>query len=176
LYKSLAEAAANCKQNLTAGLGSVLRVSNPVIVTDTVPKMGLESKLESYIQALKDQSCAARVNAACNLAEYGSRAACAVPALIDTIEDRNWVARIAAITALGEIGPAASPAVPTLIEALEQHELCVSAAIALGRIGQAAQSAMPELIQLRDRSSGFERWCAEEALRGIADSCYSLDS
>lgn len=165
MFKTLAEAAANCTRNITAGMDPVL--------TDTKRRrsisalISIDDQLHFLLQDLKNDDTSKRVSAICSVAEIGPKAAPAVPALMDAVEDIDWVVRVAAITALGEIGPGACEAVPVLIGALSREDVCVSAAIALGRIGPAASEAREPLTELKRRKLGFDCWCAEEALRLI---------
>ncbi|HYG74908.1 MAG TPA: HEAT repeat domain-containing protein [Planctomycetota bacterium] len=164
MVQSLAEAAANCTRNITAGIEPVLAPSG----TGRLEASGSrEDRVVGLIYDLKNGDCSRRVAAICALAELGKEAADAVPHLIEAVEDSDWVVRVAAVTALGELGSAARPAVPALIEAIEKDDICVSAAIALGRIGPAASAAIEPLKRLRKRKQGFDHWCADEALRAI---------
>jgi hypothetical protein len=180
MYRSLAEAAANCTRNIVTGYGpifsdrkslgvaAVLTRGNPEPSEDPAnTRVQPRERVPELIGALHNDDCSVRVNAVCDLARLGPDSSEAVPALIDALEDRDWVVRVAAITALGEIGAAARNAVPALIEALEKEDVCASAAIALGRIGPEAGPATEALTRLRKNRSGFIRWCAEEALRSI---------
>lgn len=165
MFKTLAEAAANCTRNLTAGMDPVLidnvkRRRSLCVLNDNNP-------LDSLLKDLKNSDTSQRVSAICAVAELGARAAAAVPMLVEAVEDSDWVVRVASITALGEIGPEARDAVPILIDALQREDVCVSAAIALGRIGPAAREASEPLTELKRRKLGFDCWCAEEALRLI---------
>ncbi len=178
MYRSLAEAAANCTRNIATGYGPIFsdrksggiaalltRESNPEIqITAGGETHGQVAQL---IARLQDADCGVRVSAVCTLAQFGPESSEAVPALIEVLDDRDWVVRVAAITALGEIGQAASSAIPHLIEALAKDDVCASATIALGRIGPSAQAAVEAITVLRRNRSGFIRWCAEEALRSI---------
>ena len=182
MYRSLAEAAANCTRNIATGYGpvfsdrkqlgvaAVLTRGQPTGNDATVDEANAKHPSERVpilIQALKQEDCSSRVSAVCDLARMGPSSKEAVPALIEALEDRDWVVRVASITALGEIGSDARDAVPALIEALDKDDVCTSAAIALGRIGPAAAPAVERLLQLRNTKHGFLRWCAEEALRSI---------
>lgn len=185
MYRSLAEAAANCTRNISTGYGPIFsdrkELGIAAVLTRGQPeasdkgepvaeKGNPEERVAVLVQALKEADCGTRVSAVCDLAKLGPQSKNAVPALIDALEDKDWVVRVAAITALGEVGNDAREAVPTLIEALEKEDVCASAAIALGRIGPAAKPAIDPLTALRKSKSGFLRWCAEEALRSINQS------
>lgn len=167
MFKTLAEAAANCTRNISAGIEPVMQDTTRRRRTIT-PLITYDDQVHLLLQDLKSEDTSKRVSAICALAEIGSKAASAVPALIETVEDLDWVVRVASITALGEIGPAARDAVPALIEALGREDVCVSAAIALGRIGPAAAEALEPLTNLKLRKLGFDCWCAEEAVRLIS--------
>lgn len=185
MYRSLAEAAANCTRNISTGYGPIFSdrkaLGIAAVLTRGQPETSSnaerggangtpEERVSALVQALKEADCGVRVNAVCDLAKLGPQSKNAVPALIDALDDKDWVVRVAAITALGEIGSDACEAVPALIEALEKEDVCASAAIALGRIGPAAKPALEPLTALRKSRSGFLRWCAEEALRSINQS------
>ena len=164
MYRTLAEAAANCTRNITAGL-------DPVLTNDSrhriPPVLSREDRLNSLLEDLQDRDNGKRVAAICQVAELGAHGAAAIPTLINSLDDSDWVVRVAAITALGEMGDNAAEAVPALIEALDKEDVCVSAAIALGRIGPVAKEAIEPLRNLSRRKQGFDCWCAEEALRLI---------
>jgi HEAT repeat protein len=181
MYRSLAEAAANCTRNIATGFGPIFsdRKSGgiaAVLTRDSVEAAPVvidgpeaRNKVPELVEQLKSPDCAIRVNALCALARLGPDSKEAVPALIQALEeDKDWVVRVAAITALGEIGDDAKEAVPVLIEALDKEDVCASAAIALGRIGPAARAALEALARVGKTKSGFVRWCAEEAVRSIA--------
>jgi HEAT repeat protein len=181
MYRSLAEAAANCTRNIATGYGpifsdrkelggaAILTREEPLsgVLHDDLEKANPTERVPELINALKNADCGMRVSAVCALARLGPASEGAVPALTEALTDRDWVVRVAAITALGEIGKGAGEAVPALIEALEKEDVCASATIALGRIGPAAKSALPALGGLQKSKSGFVRWCAEEAVRSI---------
>jgi HEAT repeat protein len=178
MYRSLAEAAANCTRNIATGFGPIFsdRKSGgiaAVLTRDPIVEPAIDggedsTRVPELVEQLKNSDCAIRVNALCALARLGRESKSAVPALIQALEeDKDWVVRVAAITALGEIGDDAKEAVPVLIEALEKEDVCASAAIALGRIGPAASAALDALANVRKTKSGFIRWCAEEAMRSI---------
>jgi len=165
MVRTLAQAAANCARNITAGIDPIITDRR----TNISPLIIGEDRVATLIDALKMGDCSQRVKAICGLADMGVDAQAAVPALMEAMEDRDWVVRVAAITALGELGSAAGLAVPGLIEALEKDDICVSAAIALGRIGKEAASAIEPLRRLKKRKQGFDCWCADEALRAIKE-------
>ncbi|HYF47913.1 MAG TPA: HEAT repeat domain-containing protein [Planctomycetota bacterium] len=182
MYRSLAEAAANCTRNIATGYGPVFsdrkQLGVAAVLTRGQPEgkdiavaeghaMQPTERIPVLIQALKQDDCSMRVSAVCDLARMGPLSKDAVPALIEALDDGDWVVRVAAITALGEIGADAKEAVPSLIDALDKEDVCTSAAIALGRMGTAATEAVEKLTQLRNTKTGFLRWCAEEALRSI---------
>ena len=184
MYRSLAEAAANCTRNIATGYGPLFSDRKAlgvaaVLTPEVIPAEEWSSaeqsskdpaqRVQELLAALKDADCSVRVNVVCALARLGPASQSAVPALIETLDDRDWVVRVATITALGEIGENAAEAVPVLIEALANEDVCTSAAIALGRIGPAAKAAAPALTKLKKSKSGFLRWCAEEALRSIQE-------
>jgi len=164
MFQTLAEAAKNCTRNISGGIGPVLSTESQRQAASVLVR---ENRVSELIEALKDGDTSRRVTAICSLAELGANAKEAVPAMIDVLEDGDWVVRIAAITALGDIGEAAAEAVPALIDSLEREDVCVSAAIALGRIGPAAGDAIEPLCKLKSRKTGFDCWCAEEAVRLI---------
>lgn len=89
----------------------------------------------------------ARLDAAQALAQLGTLAREAVPALSKTLEDKDPEIRSSAVIALGEIGAAASEAVPAIARRLADEDwfVCVAAAQALARMGPAARSAIPAL-------------------------------
>jgi HEAT repeat protein len=187
MYRTLAEAAANCTRNIATGYGpvfsdrkslgvaAILTRGRPETSTEKIPDQPVaeqpvinpSERVPVLVQAMKDDDCSLRVSAVCDLARMGPLSKDAVPALIEALDDRDWVVRVASITALGEIGNDAKEAVPVLIDALEKEDVCTSAAIALGRIGHGAAEAIEKLTQLRNTKTGFLRWCAEEALRSI---------
>jgi len=168
MFKTLAEAAANCTRNITAGMDPVLQETVRRRRSTISPLITYDDQVHLLLLDLKSSDTSKRVSAICALAEMGTRATPAVSALIETVEDPDWVVRVASITALGEIGPAARDAVPALIDALSREDVCVSAAIALGRIGPVAAEALEPLNDLKLRKLGFDCWCAEEAVRLIS--------
>jgi HEAT repeat protein len=82
------------------------------------------------------------------LAEIGSAATEAVPAVIAALRDTDEVVRAGAAAALGKIGPAAAETVPALIAALGDADKMVrrSAAGTLEHIGPPAAEAVPALL------------------------------
>ncbi|HEY3320984.1 MAG TPA: HEAT repeat domain-containing protein [Planctomycetota bacterium] len=161
MYRTLAEAAANCTRNIsTVGSSTISKRSSALTPERADP-------VHELLEEMKEGDCSKRVGAICALAELGPRAASAVPALVSSLDDIDWVVRVAAITALGELGASARESVPALVETLQKDDVCVSAAIALGRIGPEARAATEALTELRQRKTGFDCWCVEEALRLI---------
>jgi HEAT repeat protein len=183
MYRSLAEAAANCTRNIATGYGPVFSDRKSLGVAGVLTRgrpeasgaapeeapavMNPAERIPVLVRAMKESDCSLRVSAVCDLARMGPLCKEAVPALIEALDDPDWVVRVAAITALGEIGGDAREAVPALIDALDKEDVCTSAAIALGRIGKSASDATEKLTDLRASKSGFLRWCADEALRSI---------
>jgi len=180
MYRTLAEAAANCTRNIATGYGPVFSdrkaLGGAAILTRPEPLDEITRETETgdpaervakLVKALQEPDCGTRVSAVCALAKLGPASQEAVPALMEALEDKDWVVRVAAITALGGIGEGARAAVPALVEALEKEDVCASATIALGRIGPAAKAALEPLAALHKSKSGFVRWCAEEASRAI---------
>jgi len=91
----------------------------------------------SDVKNLKDEDPETRFEAAQNLAEMGSEASQAVPALAnDLVTDSDWRVRDMCALALGRIGPDASPAIPYLIEAMNDSNFSVR---------KAAIHAMPSI-------------------------------
>jgi hypothetical protein len=85
-----------------------------------------------------------------------SRAAAAVPALIETLAARDGETRCAAIASLLHIGQPASPAAAELIRVLEADKTVTvrrAAALALPEVGAAGARAVPALVKaLEDKS------------------------
>ena len=127
----------------------------------------IAAEVQKQIAILKSGDDSARVNAIILLAEFGSEAETAVPALIDMLKNFQWIVRVSAITALGEIGRAAKNAVPALIEKLNEEDVRSSTIIALERIGPEAREALPTLKEFFQNESEFVRQCSEEAVRAI---------
>lgn len=108
----------------------------------------------------------ARLDEAFALVEGKSRAATAIPILVELLKDADSFIRLDAAYALGFIGPEARAAVPDLIALLKDQEAMVrnNAAYALGLIRADADRVVPELVKLiRDRDARV-RFNAAEAI------------
>lgn len=153
------------------------------------------SAIPSLIRALGDDDADVRRSAAKALGENGSRAASAVPALVDAVKNRSplasealvqigpaaipplvemlksteWRTREVVSRALGGMGTDAAPATQDLAAALEggSPQSREAAAWALGRIGPAAKSATPALKKLLDDGDEGVRNAAAKALQDI---------
>jgi HEAT repeat protein len=94
-----------------------------------------------------------------------SRAAAAVPALIDTLSNRDGETRCAALASLRHIGAPAASAAPSLLRVLEADPhggVRRSAAHGLWEIGARPAMAVPALIlALRDKNTAVRQAAAE---------------
>lgn len=114
----------------------------------------------------KGEDSFARLDEAFAMVEDKSRAAVAIPILIELLKDADAFIRLDAAYALGFIGPEARTAVPDLIALLKDQEAMVrnNAAYALGLIKADADRVVPELVKLiRDRDARV-RFNAAEAI------------
>lgn len=108
----------------------------------------------------------ARLDEAFALLADKSRAATAIPILVELLKDTDAFIRLDAAYALGFIGPDAKEAVRDLLALLKDQEAMVrnNAAYALGLIRSDADLVVPELVKLiRDRDARV-RFNAAEAI------------
>jgi HEAT repeat protein len=82
-------------------------------------------RVEDLTVQLHSQDAAMRLHAVQGLGERGSKAAAAVPALVEALKDGDAFVRRDAARALGQIGPAATPAVDALRSAAQDRNLQV---------------------------------------------------
>ena len=128
-------------------------------------------KIVGLIEALKDPRPEKRIQAACQLAEFGRYAEKAVPALIEALDDKDAKVQERVANAISFLGPGAKLAVPKLIQVLQNakadQEVRWRTAITLGHMGPSAKEAVPTLVQIL-RKEGFHlRNGAANALGGI---------
>ncbi|MBC8356578.1 MAG: HEAT repeat domain-containing protein [Planctomycetes bacterium] len=129
-----------------------------------------EVDLKQLVKDIDNSDMLVRVQALDGIAELGSDAAAAVPALIEALkDDSDEVIVWHAARTLGAIGDAAAAAVPQLAALLEDDRPKVQAyaAFALGRIGEPSMSAADKLIELAFDKDPLVRRSALRALRQI---------
>jgi HEAT repeat protein len=121
----------------------VLEDSDPSVVMPALHTLaeGGAEVVPALIEALDSKE--ARYWACVVLANIGTPAKGAVPALAKAITDERPEVRIQALIALGEIGPDAKSVSPAIAKALDDPFVSVqyAAAFALGRIGDKANAA-----------------------------------
>jgi HEAT repeat protein len=120
-------------------------------------------------KALSGNDVAAAIQAADDLADLGSGAKAAVPALITALGSKDTKLQWHAAAALSEIGPAAKAAVPALTAALKSKNPQVRgyAAHALEEIGEASKPAAKDLEALLMDDDKDVRRAGLDALLGI---------
>jgi HEAT repeats/HEAT repeat len=130
-----------------------------VVTEDAVPK-----KKNAREEAGSDSF--ARLDNAFALLEDKSRAAIAIPILVELLKDPDAFVRLDAAYALGFIGPEAKTAVPQLLTLLKDGEAMVrnNAAYALGLIRAEADRVVPELVKLIGDKDARVRFNAAEAI------------
>lgn len=129
---------------------SGLRTSKPTTTPYeefvTPPQITLPADVNGLTAVLRNQNIEARIQAARALANMGSAAKPAVPALTQNLYHPYFEVRKTVAEALGKIGPAARPSVPILIITLLEDPFVHArraAAEALGEIGD--KIAVPAL-------------------------------
>jgi HEAT repeat protein len=110
--------------------------------------------LAEWARVLKDDDPALRARALQAIAQFGTRAAAALPALQEGLRDPDHFKQIALIQTLGKIGP---PALPALLDCLDREELEYAVMVALRDVGYPAvpplrQGLASEDVVLRRRS------------------------
>jgi HEAT repeat protein len=119
--------------------------------------------------ALGSSDAAAQMQAADDLAQLGSHAKAAVPALINALKSKDTQVQWHVAAALADIGPAAKDAVPALAAALKSTDDNVRghAAHALEEIGSASIPAVPQLAALLSDKNKDVRRAGIDALVAI---------
>ena len=116
----------------------------------TIEPKSLQTRIEEYVNKLKDKNYQTRAGAALSIGKIGYEAKVAVPALIAVLKDEDYGVRYSAARALGEVGPGAAVAVPALLEALRDENDVVreKAAQSLGKIGVITRDIVSSLITI----------------------------
>jgi HEAT repeat protein len=134
------------------------------------PARPYEGKSVAQLERMLDDSDpAVQVQGAFGLAQHGSEAKDAIPALAKALTSKETLVRQNVALALGKIGPDAKDAVPALVDALNDPEWSVrrQAAMALGEIGPDARAALPALEKQARDTHQLVRQAAEEARKKI---------
>jgi HEAT repeat protein len=140
------------------------------------PAAGVEmpdSAIANVVAALANCPLGARYGSAMAVNEMAcvvkSRAAAAVPSLIETLAARDWEVRCAALASLRHIGPPAAPAVAHFLRLLKEDphkEVRRSAALGLAEIGARPVRAVAALRRALKDKDAMVRHAAAEALGG----------
>lgn len=122
-------------ENWDDGVQKLLSVVQP----DSAP-------VNELIQAMSEKSARRKIQAIDNLADLGSLASAAVPALTAALDDENETVRAAAAQALGRLGADSSDVVAKLLAVMRKGDYYDSkhAAKALANLGDAG---IPALLQ-----------------------------
>ncbi|NLE57443.1 MAG: HEAT repeat domain-containing protein [Planctomycetes bacterium] len=125
--------------------------------------------LQAVIEALSDQDANRRYGASYVLAEFGTRAACAIPALLKATEHHDPDTRSLAAMALGPVAKGQEEAFRRLVEmAQDKHWFIRGNAIeSLGRLGLHADQVVPTAIGLLDDREGHDWSPSECAVRAL---------
>ncbi len=167
----------NDLEALTAVI-SVLGDTDPrvrSIASQTLPRITEEpsaipdSAVNNVAAALAAEPLNSRYGSATSLAFLAaivtSRAAPAIPALIETLSAKDWEIRTAAIASLGHIGTQSRRALPNLIRLVREDkhkEVRRGAAIALTRIAADLEDVLPAIREaLRDSDPVVRQGIAE---------------
>lgn len=136
-----------------------------VVTEDAVPKKK-NARAESAGDSLSASDSFARLDTAFAILTDRSKAATAIPTLVELLQDPDAFIRLDAAYALGFIGPEARAAVPQLITLLKDKEAMVrnNAAYALGLIRADADRVVPELVKLIGDRDARVRFNAAEAI------------
>ena len=128
--------------------------------------VGGARQIEKWVVDLGDEDQDVRIAAALSLCDRPSRAASAIPILIEALAHKNSAVRREAATALSAIG---SPAVPALTTALgsEDGQVRYYASVALGEMGREAAPAVPALAKNLSHENLWARHGAARALGEI---------
>jgi serine/threonine protein kinase len=140
-------------------------------VEDTLAKIGKES-VPYLAELLQNEKIQIRRRAVRILAEIGSQAESAIPALIEALNDNDPQGNVRwyAVITIGEIGIAAKEAIPALIKLLKDSKSGIRAwaLYALGRMGTLAKEAIPFIREmLPDEESNNVFMAGIEALDAI---------
>jgi HEAT repeat protein len=130
----------------------------------------------ALIKALQLEEANARIDACETLAETGSAAADALPALRKLAErDADRLVRLAAAKAVAAIDPKDDKAVGLLVESLGDKDRKVRrmAAESLGDLGATAASTVPALIDAARDADPTVSWAALDALGQIGPAAAS---
>jgi HEAT repeat protein len=136
----------------------------------------LEGVVPGVVAALRDDAFVVRLAARMSLADFGGRAAPAVPDLLSKLDDAAL--RTAAAGALGRIGPPAEAALPKLAAALEDEDrdYRFEVALALRRIGYPEEKLLPVFVDgLRRAKSEHHRTLAAEFLADVGAHAHVPD-
>ncbi len=130
-----------------------LHSSNPAIASRAVSLLGVvgansPGAFAALDQLLKQRDPKTQEAIALSISCFGSKAAEAVPELLQIAQTNANPKAFYAVTALGAIGPAAAPAVPWLATMLNDDDFQDYALGALENIGPAAAPALPQLLPL----------------------------
>lgn len=154
--------------------GCCLAVLSPAFSQDS-NQISMDTRtIDKLIIGLKSPSPKNRYIAAHTLADLGSFAALAVPALTKALNDTDGSVRACVAFALGQIGPPAASAVPALTKALNDKITTVrsAAVISLGQLGSLAVRAVPEVANALKDSDHNVRRRAALALGAIGSAAF----
>lgn len=137
--------------------------------TAAEPDYSLELVLDTLRRGLTDASAAVRIQAAQALGSIGTRAASALPALIQLLQDSDETVRCKSAEALGKIGNHDERVSNALMGLLTEPNpaLQIAAAQALGTFKQNSSKAVTLLIPLLRHQEPALRQTAAESIRDI---------
>ncbi len=107
--------------------------------------IGLLKERTAGVDPADDTSAMVRCVAAESLAQLGTKATSAIPALEEALRDPNVLVRVRAGAALWKMEKKAGKVLPVLIEAMEDEDARCFVAAELGKIGPNAKGALPAL-------------------------------
>jgi HEAT repeat protein len=114
-----------------------------------------------------------RMNAACEIGEFGPAAKAAISALVQAVKGTDTLIRETAVVALGKIHSDPETVIPLLTTCLDDDNLNDEAATALGYFGSLAKPAVPKIIPLLNVPDDDTRTAAAEALTKIDPEAYA---
>src|SRR5438128_5082049 len=119
-----------------------------------------DAKIAGVVKDLESKDSAVRYDAITELAEYGSRAKAAVPALVRILQEPNEELRVATALTLGKIGKAAVAPVTELLSHPDT-DIRFYGLWALGNIGPEARAATAKVLRgLGDKDANIRRKAA----------------
>jgi HEAT repeat protein len=141
------------------------------------------------IVALKDSDLTVRLTATTTIAEFGSQAEAAIPALTQLLKDPYEGMRVAAAAALWDVGAKPDVVLPTLIAGVkaqyadsptkpgDAETTRLSAVSTLGKMGVVAKAAIPALtVASKDKDKQMQLAAAQSLakIKGAQDGDVSL--